>query len=261
MDNHTPVPRRTVAKGIAWATPTIALATAAPAMAASSECVPLKCGTATNPATGTIRRALQFDGTNWGGGKPAGTTWGETSANVGALSWWETRTFGGNTSTGNCPTGYCGATTPASRNLIAGGDPPKGNASAAFNNAYSANICLAPGTYTFSFDYGAVQCEPGPETIVGAIWDSAGKTAQTAVKHTNEAGSLAGATRTPLAATSAALGPTTVSFSYTTRVRKSVYFMFSWTYGNITSTACPGNTNWNDIWVTQPRVTSGPGCA
>lgn len=199
-DHKTGFSRRTLVTGAAWSAPVVMLAVAAPAQAASANCTP--------QAAATIQTNWQFNGN---------------------LGTWTTARTPGTAPVVEYSGTYNGL--PAAALVVA--DPPTGVASSTTLTSVAA--CLAPGTYTFTFDARLYNANPRNLTLTASV------------RNVNSPA-------TPLATTSF----TTTTGNATSRngnvltvivaQRTSVQFVYAWTF---TTT---GTGAGDDIAVNAPRI-------
>lgn len=229
--------RRQVARGAAWAVPTLVVGTAAPALAASG-CIPVTGSTLTaqlsfNSASGangwTGARAKRFY--NGGAGPEVTSSYSQRS--------WDQSTTG------------CGerAAPKNSISLSPAGGVAIGNPDPAESSAmltYSKTICLGPGTYNIAYDWVSLTYN----AVGSSLQLTATRGSGTAVNLDNAVDALPGNTSSnpygsgSRAATLIVPSPNTYTFTYTWT------FTVATSYGD--NNGC--NTYANDIAVSSPRV-------
>ena len=238
------IPRRTLAKGSAWAVPVIVAAAGSPALAAASVCT-TTCADLTG-STG----ALDFGtGTTWNTTTNSfGNGWtGATSPTTAQfMSGSDTHVFRSSNwtpgATPGCQTGQtaCTAGTAVGGVTIGfGGDPLQANTTVSYA---SKVFCLPKGKYTFSFNYSYVGCWFRSQILTAYLVDvGTGTTTQMG---------------TPVVA-AAASSPGHGTITATITVSAQAYFQwrYVWSFGTETGATYTNNTcttNANDIGVSAP---------
>ncbi|MBS3177255.1 MULTISPECIES: hypothetical protein [unclassified Pseudoclavibacter] len=197
---QTGIKRRTLVMGAAWSVPTVMLAVGAPAASASANCTP--------QAAATIQANWQFNGN---------------------LGTWTTARTPGTAPVVEYSGTYNGL--PAAALVVA--DPPTGVASS--TTLTSVTACLAPGTYTFTFDARLYNANPRNLTLTASV------------RNVNSPA-------TPLATTSfttttgAATSRNGNVLTVTVTQRTSVQFVYAWTF------TATGTGAGDDIAVNAPRI-------
>lgn len=272
MDTHLDIKRRTLAKGIAWATPAVVASVAAPAFAASvcrHTCANLAKtnNTATNPFwfgndTGTSNQDARWNGTgkyftDGNGWRAASNTpwqnkyrnddYWNGDARISRVWQW------GPSSTPTCDSSgypcYNGTALTGESVVLFSGDPLK---SGQWWTYTSGLLCLAPGIYDFAYDFTYVGCYWRTQYLQASI--------QQVVNGVPTGTSYAmGAQVTASSRTNPSSGTRTATLTVTATTQ------WQWTYrwwSNDTEsnaaalpvanrTAC--NVNTNDIGVSKPR--------
>lgn len=230
------VSRRSVARGVAWSLPTIAVATAAPAFAASPRCVQgcpdLGFGGAVNANGWVTTQTGTFVGTSPDAAPPTRGPFNFSAS------------FAPGTGGNLCTQGVSGgAGATAVTNAIIGVADPTSDASTA---TYSKTMNLLAGcTYTFSFSYAYYGPNPYGETLQASIRTPAGTLATNVGAVVDTGGGLQ-----PNAS-----GSRTVT--YTPTVAGTYTFRYFWDYEDRPSyvTQCERSTA--DIGVSAPTITCG----
>lgn len=232
--------RRQVARGAAWAVPTLVVGTAAPALAASG-CIPV---------TGsTLTAQLAFGGASGANGWTAGGS-GSFYGSTARPNWASTYTQNGaNNSVTGCssrpfPSNSIALGTSSTDGVVIGNpDPSRADG----RLTYSKTLCLGPGTYALAYDW------------VSLTYNSVGSTLRlTATRDGGTAATIGSdVIAQPGNATSNQFGSGSRSGSLTVPTSNTYTFTYTWTFTVATSYGsvndCP--TFANDIAVTAPRTT------
>lgn len=233
--------RRQVARGAAWAVPTLVVGTAAPALAASG-CIPvtgstltaqLAFGSSTAPRTWTSGYSGRFFDSDIPAPAvaPSYSQRGQSNAITGCSS----RPY---------PTNSISLGANSADDVVVGSPDPR---EADSGLTYSKTICLGPGTYSIAFDW------------VSLTYNSVGSTLK--LTATREGGASVNIGNSVVAApgnaTSNQYGSGTTTGSLTVSSSNTYTFTYAWTFTAATSYGSSNGcaTYANDIAVTAPRIT------
>lgn len=203
--------RRRLLRGVAWAAPTVAIGGVAPAVAASAECTPLT--TAQLPTAITTFTSSSLAG--WTAAITAGSF--KTSPVIGYRANYQ-------------PDG-----STLANQAVLEADPAVTTVASATLSATS--ICLAPGTYTFTYAGRSYAINSRAISLDAAVVDTAAPSTV-----------LASAATWTVPANSTH-GSLSRSFTLTLTERRRVTFRYTWTLPASTSTVG------NDIGVQAPTLT------